>query len=144
MNKILKTVIEGQAPVYTLITESGETATCTRFHEKKTDKWHVKLPKDNTTGRLFVSEALLADKTEFEFADKTEHRSGLSGGGWKAKLTPEEVTQLAEHEAAIEAIKKAAQARVVKKAKSVKPDLDTVEGIEAEIARLMAKMAGKK
>lgn len=135
MNKIIKTLDAKRQPSYQLITENGKKYPCTRWYEKKTDAWHIKLPKDNESGRTYVRESLLANKDEFEFETKTEHRTGLIGGGWRAKMTQEEAKEMAELEARIEEIKKAASAR-----QPAKVDPNSVEGIEAAIAKLKAKL----
>lgn len=121
---------------YTLTTSSGETFTCTRWYEKKTNAWHVKLPANNPTGRTYIRESFVVNGS-YEFDDKTTgHRVLGPTGGWKARMTPEESKKVAEAEALIESIKTVALARVPQKL-----DLNSVEGIEAEIARLMAKKA---
>ena len=51
-------------------------------------------------------------------------------------MTPEEAKKVAEAEALIESIKKAAMARMPEK-----PDPNSIEGLEARIAKLLAKKA---
>ena len=139
MNKISKTLDAKGQPSYQLITENGKEYPCTRWYEKKTDAWHIKLPKDNASGRTYIRESLLADKTEYEFETKTEHRTGLIGGGWKSKMTADEAKEMAELEARIDEIKKAASARQPEKV-----DPNSVEGIEAAIAKYQAKLAAAR
>lgn len=124
---------------YTLTTTAGDEFACTRWYEKKTDAWHVKLPKDNPTGRTYIRESLFGTSGAYEFADKTEHRTGLATGGWRAKMTPDEARKVAEAEAIIEAIKAEASKRVVEKV-----DPNSIEGLEARMAELKAKLARKK
>ena len=139
MNKIVKALDANGQPSYNVITEDGKTAACTRWYEKKTDAWHIKLPKDNASGRTYIRESLLTDKTEYEFETKTEHRTGLVGGGWKSKMTPDEAKRMTELEAEIEAIKKTASARQPEKV-----DPNSVEAIEAAIEKYKAKLAAAR
>lgn len=120
---------------YTLTTPDGGTYPCTRWYEKKTNSWHVKLPKDNPTGRTYVRESLFVDG-EYKFEDKTEHRTGLTAGGWRSKMTQEEARQVAEAERLIETIKTEAMKRVTPKL-----DPNSIEGIELMIKRLEEKRA---
>ena len=114
------------------------TEKCTIWYEKKTDKNHVKLPKDNPSGRTYIRQDKV-DAGPVEFDQKTEFRTGLTGGGWKSKMTADEAKQVAEAEALIESIKKAASARVVEKL-----DPNSAEGIQAAIEKLKAKLAKVK
>jgi len=134
MNKIVKT-----ESGYVLHCETGETFDCTRWYEKKTDAWHVKLPAGNPSGRTYVRESNFANSDIYEFETKTEHRTGLATGGWRAKMTADEAKQVAEAEALIASIKEAAMARVTEKV-----DPNSVEGLEAQIAKLQAKLAKAK
>ena len=135
MNRLKKMMVNGEV-TYVLTTEDGSKFTCKRWFETKTGAWHVKLPDGNPSGRTYVRESYFDQGSEVEFATKTEFRTGLSAGGWKAKLTPEEAKEVAHHELCLENIKKVAQTREVKKL-----DPNSVEGIEAEIAKLLAKKA---
>lgn len=125
--------------IYVLTDENGTTHECTRWYEKKTGQWHVKLPKNNPTGRTYVRESKFDNSNVYEFETKTEFRIGLTSGGWRSKMTPEEKTEVEAAEATIERIKQACMTREVKKV-----DPNSVEGIEAEIAKLQAKLAKKK
>lgn len=133
MNRVVKT-----ENGYTLITAEGMEYPCTRWYEKKTDAWHVKLPKEGqeATGRTYIRESHFANSDTYEFETKTEHRVGLASGGWRAKMTPEEAKLVAEAEATIERIKAEASARVVEKV-----DPNSEEGLLAQIAKLQAKLA---
>ena len=124
---------------YTLTTIAGDEFACTRWYEKKTDAWHIKLPKDNPTGRTYIRESLFGTSGAYEFDDKTEHRTGLATGGWRAKMTPDEAKKVADAEAIIEAIKAEASARVVEKV-----DPNSIEGLEAMIVKSYVKLAAKK
>lgn len=139
MNKIIKKVNKNGEVSYTLLTENGEKLECSRWYEKKTDAWHVKLPKDNPSGRTYIRESNFADKNEVEFETKTEHRVGLTGGSWRSKMTAEEEVQVREAEDIIARIKLAASARNVEKV-----DPNSIEGLEAAIAKAQAKLAAKK
>lgn len=134
MNKVIKT-----QNGYVLETASGETFACTRWYEKKTDAWHVKLPKDNPTGRIYIRESFFANSDVYEFEDKTEHRTGLGNGGWRAKMTADEAKIVAECEAKIEAIKQTAMARQTEKL-----DPNSEEGLMAQIAKLQAKLDARR
>lgn len=136
LNKIVK-----NGENYTLTTTSGNTYPCTRWYEKKTDAWHVKLSKEGqeATGRTYIRESHFANSDIYEFENKTEHRTGLASGGWRTKMTAEEAKLVAEAEATIERIKAAASARVVEKV-----DPNSEEGLMAQIAKLQAKLANKR
>ena len=114
------------------------TAECTIWYEKKTGENHVKLPKDNPSGRTYIRQKKV-DAGPVEFEQKTEFRTGLVGGGWRSKMTADEAKQVAEAEALIERIKKAASARKVEKV-----DPNSEEGIRAAIEKLQAKLAKLK
>lgn len=139
MNKVIKNVSKNGVVNYVLYTEDGQEFDCSRWYEKKTDAWHVKLPKDNPSGRTYIRESYFADKNELTFETKTEHRTGLSGGGWRRKMTPEELKQVTEAENLIAKIREAASKRVIKKV-----DPNSIEGLEAEIMRMQEKLAAKK
>lgn len=134
MNKIEK--LENGS--YILTTAEGEKYPCARWYEKKTDAWHVKLNKDGqeATGRTYIRESYFANSDTYEFENKTEHRTGLATGGWRAKMTPDEAKKVAEAEATIERIKAEASARMVEKV-----DPNSEEGLLAQIAKYQAKLA---
>ena len=133
MNRVIKT-----ENGYSLITAEGMEYPCTRWYEKKTDAWHVKLSKEGqeATGRTYIRESHFANSDIYEFETKTEHRIGLASGGWRAKMTAEEAKLVAEAEATIERIKAEASARVVEKV-----DPNSEEGLLAQIAKYQAKLA---
>lgn len=126
---------------YTLFTENGNVYPCSRWFEKKTGQWHVKLSKEGQeeTGRTYIRESHFEKSSVYEFETKTEHRSGLGSGGWRAKLTEEEKAELAAHEAAIERLREIASSRVVEKV-----DPNSEEGLILAIQRLQAKLAKKQ
>lgn len=121
---------------YKLTTVDGRVFACTRQYEKKTEKWHVVIPKEarEICGRTFVSENRFDDSDTYEFETKTEHREGLSSGGWKSRMTEEEKAEYEACEARMEAIKKAVLSRPVR-------ELTEAEKIEAQIAKLEARRA---
>lgn len=123
-----------------ILSEVGGTYSekCTIWYEKKTDKNHVKLPKDNPSGRTYIRQDKV-DAGPVEFDQKTEFRTGLAGGGWKSKMTADEAKQVADAEALIASIRATASARVVEKL-----DPNSVEGIQAAIDKLKAKLAKAK
>lgn len=116
---------------YRLTTENGSVFTCGTWYEKKTDAWHVRLPKEATDlcGRTYIRVSIAGDHYEFE--TKTTHREGLGNGGWKSRMTEAEKAEYAELEARMEAIKQAAMAR----------EITEEEKLEREIAKLLAKKA---
>lgn len=122
---------------YTLTTTNGNTYNCTRWYEKKTDSWHVKIPKEGVEecGRTYIRESRFANTDVYEFEDKTEHRTGLASGGWRSKMTPEEKALVEEAEKTIERIKSLCMTREVEKV-----DPNSEEGLLAQIAKLQAKL----
>lgn len=118
---------------YRLITEDNREFTCGIWYEKKTDAWHVIVPKEarEICGRTYIRVSKVGDNG-YEFETKTEHRTGLSGGGWKSKMTPEEAAEYEICERKMEAIKAAAMAREISEA----------DKLRAEIAKLQARLEG--
>lgn len=139
MNKIIKNAMNN----YVVIDENGNEALCKLWFEKKTSAYHVMLPKDHVSGRTYIRQAIVDEAInlngEYAFDNKTEHRTGLATGGWKTKLTDEEKAELEKAEATIERIKAAAMARKVEK-----PEKGSVEDLEAQLAKLQAKLAEAK
>ena len=133
MNRIEKT-----ESGYILTTFDGQEFICSRWFEKKVERWHVVVPKEarEICGRTYIRESNFENSDIYEFETKTEHRVGLASGGWRAKMTPEEAKLVAEAEATIERIKAEASARVVEKV-----DPNSEEGLLAQIAKLQAKLA---
>ena len=140
MNKITRNVVDGKS-TYKLTTDNGQEMDCSLWFEKKTDAMHVKLPKDNPSGRTYIRQKIVDSSPNgiYEFETKTEFRSGLVGGGWKSKMTPEESKRMTELENEIETIKKNCQSRVVEKV-----DPNSVEGIQLQIDKLLLKMSKVK
>ena len=136
MNKIIKS-----GENYTLILADGSQHDCGLLYEKKTEKWHVVVPKEarEACGRTYIRVSHFDDTDTYEFEDKTEHRIGTTAGGWRSKMTDEERAQVEAAEALIERIKAEASARKIEK-----PEKDSEEAIEAEIAKLKAKLAKKQ
>lgn len=132
MNKITK-LANGN---YELTCENGEKMACTRWYEKKTESWHVKLPKDNPSGRTYIRESHFTNTDVYEFETKTEHREGMSYGGWRSKLTDEERKQIEEAEKLIETIKEAASKRVI--------EMSEEDKLLAQMAKLQAKLTALK
>ena len=93
MNKIIRTIENGDK-VYTCIAESGTIIKCTRWYEKKTGEWYVKLPKDNE---------ITSD--EYEFETKTTGPRTLGSTNWRSRLTEEELKELKTAEETIERLK---------------------------------------
>ena len=136
MNKIEKT-----ENGYILTTTDGQTFVCSRWFEKKTDKWYVTIPKNGQEicGRQYISEKFFDNSDVYEFETKTEHRTGLMSGGWRSKMTEDERKQVEEAEKTIEKIKSLCMTREVKKV-----DPNSEEGILLEIERLKKKLENKR
>lgn len=122
---------------YIVEAENGETFEGKPWYEKKTDKWYIHLPKDNSTGREYITKKLVDDSPnkEYKFETKTSGPRSLSGGGWRSRLTKDELKTLEEAEKTIKSLKEVGLNR-----KPVKTDLTTQEGIEAEIEKLRARL----
>ena len=93
---------------YILTCEDGSVFDCELWFEKKTNKWHVKLPKNNPSGRTYVRQSIVdgSENQTYKFETKTTFRTGLTSGGWRSRLTDEEKQELAEYEEGIERLKK--------------------------------------
>lgn len=134
----MKNIITKTNEGYILTTQDGQTFTCTRWYEKKVDKWHVVVPKEarDICGRTYIRESYFDNSDTYEFDTKTEHRTGLTSGGWRSKMTDDERKQVEEAEALIEKIKSECMTREVEKV-----DPNSEEGILAQIAKMQAKLA---
>lgn len=131
MNKITKL----NNGTYELELSNGQTFTCGRWFEKKTGHWHIIVPKEarEICGRTYIREKHLENIDVYEFEDKTEHRTGMSYGGWKDRMTDEEKVQWTECEKLMETIKQNCLERKPK-------ELTETEKLELQIAKLMAKL----
>ena len=134
MNKNI--ITKNENGTYTLTTFDGKTFTCTRWYEKKKDYWHVLVPKDarDICGRTYIRESYFDNSDIYEFETKTEHREGLGNGGWKTRLTEEELKEYEEHEKRMNELKELALSRPVK-------ELTEEEKILKEMAKLQARLA---
>ena len=125
MNKLIK-----KADGYIVECENGETIKATRWFEKKTGAWHVKLPADNPTGRTYIRESLIKDG-HYEFETKTSGPRVLGPqGNWRSRLTEEEQKELKEAEETIERLKQIGLSR--------KPEKKTIAQYEKELADMKA------
>lgn len=126
---------------YILTTIDGQTFPCSRWFEKKVERWHVVVPKEarDICGRTYIRESYFDNSNVYEFENKTEHRTGLVSGGWRSKMTDDERKQVEEAEKLIESIKSLCMTREVKKV-----DPNSEEGILAEIERLKKKLENKR
>ena len=133
MNKIEK-LEDGS---YILTTTDGQTFVCSRWFENKTQKYHVVVPKParDLCGRTYIRESNFDNSDIYEFETKTEHRTGLTSGGWRSKMTDDERKLVEDAEKTIERIKSICMTREVKKV-----DPNSEEGILAEIERLKKKL----
>ena len=137
MNKIEK-LEDGS---YILTTVDGQTFVCSRWFENKTQKYHVVVPKQarDLCGRTYIRESNFDNSDIYEFETKTEHRTGLTSGGWRSKMTDDERKLVEDAEKTIERIKSICMTREVKKV-----DPNSEEGIMAEIERLKKKLENKR
>lgn len=125
MNKLVKV-----GEQYRVECENGTTFMATRWYEKKTGAWHVKLPADNPTGRTYIRESLIKNGT-YEFETKTTGPRVLgSVGSWRSRLTEAELKELKEAEATIERLKEVGLSR--------KPEKKTIAQYEKELADMKA------
>lgn len=134
MNRLVKL----ENGTYELTLTNGDTYICKRWLEKKPNKqmWHIIVPKEarEECGRTYIRESYFDNSDVYEFENKTEHREGLSGGGWKNRLTESERIEFEGLEKRMEELKKIALSRPVK-------ELTEEEKIQREIERQMAKLA---
>lgn len=128
--------IEKKNGIYTLTTVDGQVFTCDRWYEKKVDKYHVRIPVEarEICGRTYIRESHFDTTDIYEFETKTEHREGLGNGGWKNRLTPEELKEYEAHEKRMIELKELAMSRPI-------PELTEEEKLKREIAKLQAKLA---
>lgn len=133
MNKIEK-LEDGS---YLLTTTDGQTFVCSRWFENKTQKYHVVVPKEarDLCGRTYIRESYFDNSDTYEFETKTEHRTGLTSGGWKTKMTDDERRLVEEAEKTIERIRSLCMTRVVEKV-----DPNSEEGILLQIEKLQKKL----
>ena len=133
MNKIEK-LEDGS---YILTTTDGQTFVCSRWFENKTQKYHVVVPKTarDLCGRTYIRESNFDNTNIYEFETKTEHRTGLTSGGWRTKMTEDERKQVEDAEKLIESIKSICMTREVKKVEK-----NTEEWYIQEIERLKKKL----
>ena len=105
MNKVEKLGNGG----YQLVCEDGSIYPCERWYEKSSGCFHVRLPKDNPSGRQYIRESFFETRDVVEFETKTAHRvlgpqsasPATPKVDWKSLLTDEESDIVAEHEAVI-------------------------------------------
>lgn len=137
MNKIIR----NEKNEYILTLTNGDKFTCSRWFEKKTDKWHIVVPKEarEICGRTYIRESYFDHSDIYEFEDKLEHRTGLTSGGWRAKMTDDEKKLVEEAERTIERIKSECMAREVKKVEK-----NSEEWYVQEIAKLTAKLEAQR
>lgn len=126
---------------YILTTTDGQTFTCSRWFEKKVERWHVVVPKEarEICGRTYIRESFFDNSDIYEFETKTEHRTGLTTGGWRSKMTEDEARQVKEAEELIERIKADCMARETEKV-----ERNSIEWYEREIAKLQERLNNKR
>jgi hypothetical protein len=132
---MLKNKIEKTENGYILTTIDGQVYPCTRWFEKKVEKWHVVVPKEarEVCGRTYIRESYFDNSDIYEFETKTEHREGLGSGGWKSRLTEEELKTYEECERIMNGLKEVAMSRQPK-------ELTEEEKLLRDIAKLQAKL----
>ena len=137
MNKIEKL----ENGTYILTTDDGQTFTCSRWFENKTQKYHVLVPKParDICGRTYIRESYFDHSNIYEFETKTEHRTGLTSGGWRSNMTEDERKLVEDAEKTIERIKSICMSREVEKV-----DPNSEEGILLQIERLKKKLEKTK
>ena len=130
MNKIVR-VSENE---FVLYCEDGQEFMCSLWYEKKIGDYHVRIPKEGKEicGREFIRLSKFDNTDTYEFETKTEHRTGLSNGGWKSRMTEEERVEYETLEKRMKMIEEVVKSRPVK-------ELTEREKIELQIQRLMAK-----
>lgn len=135
----MKNRIEKRENGYILIVEDGREFECSRWFEKKVEKWHVVVPKEarEICGRTYIRESYFDNSDIYEFETKTEHREGIGNGGWKNRLTEEELDEYNSLEQRMEELKKLALSRPIK-------ELTEEEKLEREIMRLTKKLNEKR
>ena len=126
---------------YILTTTDGQTFVCSRWFEKKVERWHVVVPKEarEICGRTYIRESNFDNSDVYEFETKTEHRTGLTSGGWRSKMTEDERKQVEEAEKLIESIKSICMTRETEKV-----DPNSEEGILLQIEKLKKKLENKR
>jgi pyruvate-formate lyase len=133
----MNTLVNLKNGTYELTLENGQTYICKRWLEKKADKqmWHVIIPKEarEECGRTYIRESYFENTDIYQFENKTEHRTGMGDGGWKSRLTPEELEEYQSHEQRMEELKKLALSRPVKV-------LTEEEKLKREIEKIRAKL----
>lgn len=122
---------------YELTLENGQVYPCKRWLEKKPDKevWHIVVPKEASQicGRTYIRESYFDNSDTYTFENKREHRSGIGEGGWKSRLTPEELEEYQSHEKRMEELKTLALSRPAKV-------LTEEEKLKRDIEKLRAKL----
>ena len=110
MNKITKTdkTDKNNKPIYLVTLDDETTFEVGTWFEKKTEKYHLHLPKDNKTGREYIREDKVLDEITkngfFSFENKTTESRTLSS--WRSRLDKNELKELEEAEKTIERLKK--------------------------------------
>ena len=133
----MKNRIEKTENGYILTTENGNIFTCSRWYEKKTESWHVKVPKEGAEecGRTYIRESKFVNGL-YEFETKTEHRVGLSSGGWKSRLTEEELSKYEECERIMNELKEIALTRQPKELTEEEKVMREIEKYQRKLAKL--------
>ena len=141
MNKIVKT----ENGTYRLICENGQEFECSRWFEKKTDAWHVLIPKEarEICGRTYIRESKVLASGIYEFDTKTEHRTGLGDGGWKSRLTQDELTEYQACETRMAELKELAMSRPVKEKTELEIAKAKLEKLQKQYEALLAAQANQ-
>lgn len=128
---------------YTITTAEGHIIHAVRFFETKTGKWHIRLPKNNSTGREFIREdKFLAGETTFENKTTGPRVLGPSAKKgeavqWQEILNEEEKSELA---AAVETIKRLKD----KALKIINPPVGSEAYYIREIEKMKARLEAMK
>lgn len=131
MNKIIRKSEND----FVLVVEDGREFICSLWYEKKIDGYHVRIPKEGKEicGREFVRLTQFEKSDIYEFETKTEHREGLSNGGWKSRMTNEEREEYTRLENRMREIEEIVKSRPL-------PVLTEEEKIRREIERLTRRL----
>lgn len=133
MNRIEKRKL-GEETTYYLITEDNKEQKCELWFEKKTNQYHIKLPKDNSSGRTYIRLSKLDNCDTYEFETKTEFRT-LGSTNWETLLTDDEKQELQKCRDRIEELKQIGKSRTPEK-----PEKNSAEYIELQIKKLREKL----
>lgn len=133
----MRMIIEGKK--WEIECEDSSIITGDFWYEKSKDKSWIKLPKDNVTGRGYISVNEFNNKSIkgiYSFENKTSDPRVLGSGGWKSKMTDEEKLEVEEIEKRLEEIKSDCQKREAKKLTQEELLLLEIEKVQKKLDKL--------